>query len=180
MLNIFSRCTCFFKALCLIFILLAVEVKGGQSFSIFIIFSAEFIISHTQLVLWLLCWEHNTLQKISEIAQGHTKSVQTTRPSEISSGHQPHWHSETKYFMTSSWNLSLLPCQIGSRDMKLLRCSCLDRVDTFLCHMYNLCTLKTVVLNDYLDMLEWLSFPLCSMFSCFFRNFLENLTLLLK
>lgn len=119
MLNIFSRCTYFYKALCLIFILFVGSCgqRWPKFFSLYNLFCwVHYFMYH--LVLWLLCWERNTLQKISEVAQGHTKSVQTTRPSEISSGHQPQQSSETKCFMTSSWNLSLLTCQIGIRDMK--------------------------------------------------------------
>lgn len=59
--------------------------------------------------------------------------------------------------------------------MKLLQCSCLNRVDIFFCHMYNLCSLRVLVLNQYLGMLE-----MCPVQLVLKLRFLENLTVPLK
>lgn len=73
MLNIFSRCTYFLKSLCLIYIWFVADVvKGDQSFLVFVVFSAVFIISHTSWFSGLCvgrvtrCRRYLSLRKVTQ------------------------------------------------------------------------------------------------------------------
>lgn len=169
MLNIFSRCTYFFKALCLIFILFLGSrgQRWPKFFSLCNLFCWVLCFMY-QSVLWLLYWEHNALHKVSERAQGHTKSVQTTRLSEFGSGHLPEHSSETRILWPA---LGICPCVTleaeiwNSYDVA---------VTTEYIYFYALCScfcsLRVFDFSQCLGMLEWLSCSLCYMFSWFFSQ----------